>query len=420
MRRAGPESIQPRPFLSLCRLGMTTVSGKGALASGWLSRCGFAKLTGTWFVGLLGLYGIYALITFFRLGLGFPGEDRAIMVLGPSTIALALLVSAATFAASVMRFNLLTTRDSMSRRIYWAQLALFGLAAYSLATLGPPMIRAMLPGASDLPPETFAPSSSVVMGLRILFPVSLALFAVLSGVVGALVGRTTSRSVLTQAGAVPWLACFGLVGAFVVSFLGTSSLIVQHGFPSVWIIVIPVTTPLIVIAVLAWRECSDRQSLLRAGRKRVEPAPMDPDALDEILSKVIKGRREEEGPRAAAASAEDEVMRLARGIRRVAGSRGRMSEAQVSAITAQLVQQGEGRTQRDVHKRTSRHAAVGEFCSACASLAAGCLVIGSMGGLTPSISTAVVAGLIGSAIVFLAFRDRATPTVPEWLGTSRP
>lgn len=398
---------------------MTTASRKGALTAGWLAKCGFAKLTGAWFSGLLGLYAIYALVGFFRLGTRFPSVDRAIMVLGPSMIGLALLVAAATFAGSVVRFDLLATRDAARRRIYWGQLIMFGLGAYLLAAIGPPLVRSLLPGAGILPAEEYIVFPDVLSGLRLMSPVPFALFAVISGVAGALVGRVTSRSVRAQAGAVPWLACFGLVSAFVVSFFGTSSLIVQHGIPSAWIIVVPITTPLIVIAALAWRGCSDRQSLARGGRKRVEPAPLDPETVDELLSKVIEGNHEGEDPKAAEASDEDEVMRLARGIRRVAGSRGGMSEAQVSAITTRLVRPRVGRARTVVRKRTSRLAAMVQFCSTCASLGAGCLVVGLMGGLRPSISTAFVAGLIGSAVV-LAVRDRVAPTLPDGLAASRP
>ena len=386
---------------------MSTRSVRGSPGSGWLSTCGFAKLTGIWFAGLLGLYGVYALITFFRMDPRLPGAYRAIMVLGPSTVASAVLVSAATFAGSAMRFDLLTTQDSERRRIYWGQLVLFGLAAYLLAAIGPPTVRSMLPRAASLISETNSLFPSVLGDLRLLSPVPLALFAVMSGVAGGVVGRATSRSVMTQAAAVPWLACLGLVGVFVASFLGTSNLIVEHGYPSVWIIVGPVTVPLIVISALAWREFPEHRSRLRVAQRQGEPVLLDSDTVDEILSKVIEHPHKTEGPKSAtAASDEEEVVRLVRGIRHVAGSRARMSEAQVSALVAQLASQGEVGTPRGVHKRTVQHTPVLAFCSVSASLGAGCLVVGSMGGLVPSIFSAVVVGLVGSAVIFRSFGDR--------------
>lgn len=119
----------------------------GSRRSRWLFECGFARLAATCFAGLLSLYGVYALITFFRVAPRLPDLDRAIMILGPSTTASAVLVSAATFAASAMRFDLLTSPDSRRRRNYWGQLVLFGLGAYLLAAFGPPTVRAMLPAA---------------------------------------------------------------------------------------------------------------------------------------------------------------------------------------------------------------------------------------------------------------------------------
>ena len=159
---------------------MDTVSVRGSPGSGWFTTLGFAKLASTWFAGLLGLYGVYALIAFYRLPSRFPSADRAIMVLGPTTIALALLVSAATFAASAMRFHLLTTRDVERRRIYWMLLGLFGLGAYLLVAIGAPLVRSMLPGGSDLPTETLLPYANRLSSLRLVVPIPFGVFAVLS------------------------------------------------------------------------------------------------------------------------------------------------------------------------------------------------------------------------------------------------
>lgn len=109
---------------------MTIGSVRASLGPGWASRCGFARLAGTWFGALLGLYAIYALIVFLRLGPRISDAHRAIMVLGPTTMALALLAASATFAASATRFDLMNARNPEHRRVYWVQLALFGLACY--------------------------------------------------------------------------------------------------------------------------------------------------------------------------------------------------------------------------------------------------------------------------------------------------
>lgn len=388
---------------------MTTASVRGLLGPGWIPKCGFAKLVGIWFGALLSLYAIYALIAFLGLEPRYPVSERAIMVLGPTMMAVALLGSAATFAASAIRFDLLTARDPKHRRLYRAQLALFGLGAYLLVAFGVPAARSMLPGAGDLPAEAFSPSASAFSGLRLLYPVPFGLFAVLSGVAGALVGRIVSRSLLKHAGAVPWLACFGLVGVFTVSFLGTSSLIVQHGLPSAWIIVAPMTVPLIVIAALAWREHPGSPSPFRSGGGTGEPDFIDPNTVDELLSRVIESPHGKgDTSIATTISAEDEVAQLARSIRQVAGSRARMSPARVSGIVEHLVRQDDGQTRPVTETRPRPRATPGELCSACVALAAGCLVVGAIGGLMPSALSAVVAGIIGSVVGF--------SVLPRWRG----
>lgn len=368
----------------------------GSRRSRWLFECGFARLAATCFAGLLSLYGVYALITFFRVAPRLPDLDRAIMILGPSTTASAVLVSAATFAASPMRFDLLTSPDSRRRRNYWGQLVLFGLGAYLLAAFGPPTVRAMLPAAPGPTNDTY---ELVVGGLRLLSPIPVALFAVLMGAIGAVVGRITSRSVLKHPNTIPWLACLGLVGAFVASFLGTSTLILQHGLPSVLIVAVPLAVPLIVTVALGWRACSGRRLRLRRGRERDEV--LDPDTVDEVLTRVSQEHRAGEHPRVTGATTlEHDVVRLAEGIRRVAGSRASLSEAQVSSIVEHLVSQGQEETVSVGRVRMRRLAKAREFAVVGTSLGAGCLVVGTLGGLMLSISSAAAVGLIGSAVVY--------------------
>ncbi len=392
---------------------MDTVSVRGSPGSGWFTNYGFAKLASTWFAGLLGLYAVYALIAFYGLPSRFPSADRAIMVLGPSTIALALLVSAATFAASAMRFHLLTARDVERRRIYWAQLGLFGLGAYLLVAIGAPLVRSMLPGGSDLPAETLLPFADRLSSLRLVVPIAFGVFAVLSGVAGSLLGRTISRSVLKYAGTVPWMVCFGLVGTFAASFLGAASLAAQHGFPSVSIIIVPLITPLIVVAALARREDSGFRSHFPLGKEPFDSAPLDPSTVDEILSRMIETRPTEDSGTATTITVEDDVADLIHSIRRVAGSRPMMSPAQVSDIVQHLATTDTEGTQPVAESSPKHLSAVrmAEFSCASTSLTAGFLVIGSMGGLVPSISSAAISGIVGAAIVFFVLPQFANPTV---------
>ena len=380
--------------------------------SRWLSTGGFARLTCVWFAGLLGLYGVYAVIAFFRLAPRIPDTYRAIMVLGPSTMALAVLVGAATFAGSVLRFDQLTTRDPVRRRIYWGQLVLFGLGAYLLARFGSTTIRAMLPGAVNLPPDAFAPFVGSLADLRRLVPVPIALFAVVSGVTGCLVGRVTSRSVRPLAGAFPWLVCCALVGAFTASLLATVGLIVQYGVPPVWVGVAPLTVPLMALAVLLRRERSRFSPLVTFRGTRTCGDSVDLEAVEEILSGTREPHCAGEGE--APASGEADIARVAQVIRRAAGSRARMSDAQVSDIVQHLVQQDEVRKRPAVRTHTDALADIGEFCSAWISFAGGYLMVGLLGGLFPSVLSAVIVGLVGSVPVLPAVRDQLALAGGPW------
>ncbi|MXW16024.1 MAG: hypothetical protein F4139_10335 [Gemmatimonadetes bacterium] len=363
-------------------------------------------MAGTWFGALLGLYAIYALIAFYQLPPRYPGIARAIMILGPTMMALALLTSAAAFAASAMRFDMLMANDPQRRRVYWAQLGLIGIGALLLVAFGAPAVRTMIPRAVDLAGEPLPSAASALSQMRLLFPVPFGVFAVLAGVAGALVGRTTSRSVSRYAGAVPWLACFGLIIAFAASFLGTSSLILEHGFSSFWIIVAPVTVPLVMVAALARWEGSGIRSLVGLSGKTAKSEPMDPDTVDEVVCSVLEPRHWKGDPgTVTTVSAKDDMALLAHGIRRVAGSRAEMSPARVSDIVERLVTPTNNlRTKSIVDVNSGVRAAMAEFASAFVSLAAGCLVVGSLGGVIPSISSAMIAGFIGSGGLVLYLR----------------
>ena len=179
------------------------------------------------------------------------------------------------------------------------------------------------------------------------------------------------------------------------------------------IIIVPLVVPLIVVAALARRDDSGFGSHFPLGKEPVESAPLDPPTVDEILSRVIETRPTEDSGTATTISVEDDVADLIYCIRRVAGSRAVMSPAQVSDIVQHLATT-ESEGTEPVTEAYPRHLSavrMAEFSCACVSLTAGFLVIGSMGGLVPSVSSAAIAGIVGAAIVFFVLPRSANPTV---------
>lgn len=343
-----------------------------------LTEFGFGRLLTVCFLGFLGLYVVYGAFVFARLAADLPLGERAIMVLGPSTIAISFLMSPALFAASAIRFDLLTAREPAVRRLYWGQMALAGLAAYSLAAAGPLAVRSLLPGATDPLPESFSPFPEAVVGLRLFLPISCGLFAVVSGFAGALAGRMSARSVWNGAREALWFACLGLMGTFWAIFRSTGYQILQDGISPVWIVLTPLALPVVLTGTLAWRELGPPTWL--GGRKTARSNP----------------------PEDAAG--------IARRIRSLVGSRAKLSQTQIAEIVKAMSDHEQAPYGRSVRKSIVRPDILGDFCSTWTCLSAGSLIVASLAGMLTSISAALLAGFVGSAGVVMTIRSHAGET----------
>ena len=329
------------------------------------------------------------------------------MVSGPTTVALSLLISPATFAAALDRFDLLGEKAPGIRSRNWAHLALCGLGAYMLSALGPIIAVSLLPVVRGQPPETAPEAQSVLELGRLLTPFVMAILAIVSGVAGALVGRVTSRWGPRRRGTLRWFACLALIASFWLPFLITTNLIVHRGVPAVWIIMGPLALPFILTAVVAWRECG------RAGTRSIHP-----EFLDQVVSAVIEADKQDESCIETLPHTEPELemAHLVAGIRRVAAPDATISESRVQEIVTAMVAASPGTAPKRSAARwpTATLSKVGEFCSSWACLAVGLLIVSPLGGVPPSVVSAVTVGFLGSAgIFFLARRVEAlSMTVP--------
>ncbi len=374
-----------------------------------LTEFGFGRLLTVCFLGFLGLYVVYGAFVFARLAVDLPLGERAIMVLGPSTIAISFLMSPALFAASAIRFDLLTAREPAVRRLYWGQMALAGLAAYSLAAVGPLAVRSLLPGATDPLPESFSPFPEAVVGLRMFLPISCGLFAVVSGVAGALAGRMSARSVWNGARAALWFACLGLMGTFWALFRSTGYQILQDGDSPVWIMLTPLALPVVLTGTLAWRELGPPTR--PRFRKTAKSNPPDSDWLDQgRLGADDEHRATEVASGVDATAGGEDAASIARRIRSLVGSRAELSQTQIAEIVEALSEHEQAPYGRGVRKSIVRPNILGDFCSAWTCLSAGSLIVASLAGMLTSISAALMAGFVGSAGVAMTLRSHAGET----------
>ncbi|MYJ95813.1 MAG: hypothetical protein F4053_09585 [Proteobacteria bacterium] len=361
------------------------------IARRWLDRrklteFGFGSVAALCLLGFLGLYVVYGVSAFLRLGDHIPLGERAIMVVGPSTVAIAFLVAPAVFAASAIRFDLLTARESAVRRVYWGQLVLGALCAYLLWATGPLAARSMLPVVIDPPPESFMPFRQALASLSLLSPVSCALFVMVSGIAGALIGRVAATSVWNGARASQWVACLGLMVAFWAPYHYARDRILQDGISVAWIVLAPLSLPVFLTGALALREFGSRLRPLRLPSLKSDPQDVAGAEQDNDIG----------------LSMEDAV--IARRIRSLVGTRATLSQPQIDEIVTALSNREEPLHEPGAHGSAKRAESLGEFCAAWTCLTTGFLIVASLGGLLRDFPVALLAGLAGSIGVMLILR----------------
>ena len=371
----------------------------------------FARLAGTWFLGLSGLYALY-MWTVFK---GLPEETTTlgtlVMVAGPMTVALSLLVAPAVFAAARDRFDLSGSDTPGTRAGQWALLVTFALLAYILAAFGPAVAVSLLAAPQGTPPEP-APAApgSLLQTARSLFPVTAGLLTVVSGCAGGLVGHVTRGWHPRRRDVAHWFACLALVASFLLPLLFATGFILNRGASAAWIILGPLFLPALLTALLAWRK---RHSLgIRIGRGFANAGDsVDPKSLDRIVSAAAQDS-ELDLDTVADTKSEREMAYLASAIRRIAAPTATLSESKAKEIVRALQTAPATAAPTTNGRRKLRLALtrIGGFYTGWTCLAAGLLLVSPIGGVPTSVVSAVAVGFVGSAaIVWIASR-RPKPT----------
>ena len=361
-----------------------------------------------WFLGMSGLYSLYAASTFFSLDDSLRVVDQLGMMLGPSTTALSLLVAPATFAATAGNPLPLGRRYPRDVSWYAAKLVFLGLGAYGLCAFGPWFSSVLLSSERYAAPDVFPASQRVLEGARVLVPTTIAVFAILSGVGGAIIGRVAAWWHPSGRAPATWLCWLALFLSFWVSFLLTANLILRLGIPVGWILLGPLLIPALLIAVFALGVFPDlRQTVVSVARIGTSES-YDPNHLDRVDSAVNPpgdGASERVlGPKDATRS-ELEMIRMAKGIRQVVGKDANPSPQRLEEITHVLLDAPTSTRTMVVRRRRSRADQLrwlGRFCTTWTCLASGMLMVGVLGGTPPNLGLAGFLGLLGSVLVLPA------------------
>lgn len=378
---------------------------------------GLTRWACAWFLGLSGLYTVYSASAFLGLESDFSFLERIGMIGGPTVAAVSLLISPAAFAACRQWTDLLDSRSRESTHRHLTQLGLFALVAFLLSTLGSSIAAPLVPAVPNPLTDAISPASrSVLDRASVLIPLAIAILTLLSGFAGGLVGLATQAWQPLRRCVTAWFASLILIAAFLLPFLASVNAIVHHGASPVWIIAGPLALPLLLTGALAWHQRRNIGFRVGAGGFRARSDALDPEVVDRIISEVAGGL--EPGVDAPARTeSEAEMAQLAAAIRHVAAPQATMSEARVQQIVADILAKSPAPAPMRPDAWRPRIAAgtIGIFCAAWACLAVGLLIVSPLGGVPPSVVSAVAVGFLGSAGVL--WIGRRSPALAATLQT---
>lgn len=370
----------------------------------------FARLAGIWFLGLFGLCALYMWTAFTGLRAETTSLGRLVMVAGPMTFALSLLVAPAVFAAARDRFDLSGGQLSGTRSRQWVLLVAFALTAYVLSAFGPAIAESLVEAGQGTPPEPARATPRTLQFVRSALPVTVGLLIIVSGCAGALVGHLTRGWRPHKRDVAHWCACLALVASFLVPLLIAPSFILNRGASAVWIILGPLFLPTLLTALLAWRE---RHALgLSIGLRFASTADaVDPESLDRIVSAVAQDS-DSDLDTVARTGPEGEMAHFASAIRRIAAPTATLSESKAREIVRALQPAPGAAEPTTTGKKRLRLelTRIGRFYTGWTCLAAGLLLVSPLGGVPMSVVPAVAVGFVGSAVIVWIANRRPKPT----------
>ncbi len=375
----------------------------------------FPRRAGAVYLSLAVLYGLYALQGLDDFSASISMLDRLIMTVGPSSVALALLVPVAVFWAAAHKFDLVDETTLGGRRRDWTWLGLMALGAYLSSAIGPPASNEMLFQLG--PPGLGRPERPVSnIAVMTLVPVSIGIFAVVAGVAGALVGQFTKWMPSGRRHALLWAACVALLFGFCLPVVAVDALVARHGWSVAWLLV---AAPLGVPMVAAWtllraqgHRLGDMLPVPVAGTTR---RPLGPEAVDRLATAVANHDQEREAVPVYADRPEAEMASFLRGLRQAMLPDVAVSDSEVDRLVGAVIAADPAATPTPAGSvapwRRFDFGVVGRLAVSCACLAVGLLLLGLLGGVPPHVGAAVGIGLLGS-VASLWFGQRQSVPAP--------
>ena len=248
-----------------------------------------------------------------------------------------------------------------------------------------------------------------------MVPPALALFVVVAGLAGAVVGRLTTGLADAPRILTRWVAGVLLVGVFWVTMVGVAELITMHGMLSpIWLALAPPLVPFLLTCILARDDCV---RIIRSAvdRIRYRHERMDPLVLDDLVTAIQRADDADSGTSGTTADhqPDPEMVELLTRLHGLERPRDAAEESRVREIVSVLTAPSAGAA-RDVPQRTEvglppgRLQTAGAVVGCWACLATALLLLGGAAIGPTTIASASISGVLGAwATVHIACRDKA-------------
>lgn len=376
----------------------------------------FPRRAGTVVLALGTLYAIYA----FKALKDFPAVytmmERVVLTVASAGVVLSMLVPVAVLVAAGRHFDPIDETVVGGRKRQWMWLALMGLAASLVSVLGP-LISNLAMGILSPPPAGFVepePPASATPA-RAILPLAIGVQVLLAGVAGALIGQMTQWAPRWRRLLWMWAACLILTVGFWLPVVGIGVLVDRYGPALAWAFL---PGPLVFPLVGTW-------TLLRLQRVAMRDLlpvsagyllPVDPEALDQLLTALGKTAIPADLDASIAAS-EDEakLRRFLIAVRETVTPSMATSEEQMQELVRRTLAAAPATVPRPARSRSLSWrprldlATAGELAVSWGGIATMVVALGTVGGVAPNATAAATAGLLGAAVGVWLARARPLP-----------
>ena len=371
---------------------------------------------GAGFLGLIALYGVYAVGAFAGLGPEGSHAYRMVLVFGMATFPLPILLACAVFVAALDNFDWSLEIGCGIRRHQLKRLSAVSLLAFSIAALGPFAFDLAMEAVVQRP--NFRTPQEDMMAdasARLVVPLAVALFVFVAAAAGTVFGRLTAALADAPRIVARWVAGVILVGLFWTTMVIVAELITMHGVLSpIWLALAPPLVPFLLTCALARDDCARiARSLINRIRYRQER--MDPLVLDDLVTAVQQaddpdatnvGVRARDHP-------DPEMAELLARLHRLERPRDAVDEARVAEIVNALTAvpppvASDVPQQANAPPESGRLQTAAAVVGCWACLSSALLLLGGADIEPPTIASASAAGVLGAwATLHIACRDKA-------------